>query len=348
MPQVAFFANEINGDMSCGNASGADFTANGAKYKVADISNGVLLKDNTTYTATFYYKAEGNSNKDLEFGIANAVNCEMLGKVNTVVIPANQVASDWTKVTLTFTTDFGYHNPDYAISSEMFCIPVLCVNHNIDDTARTVYIDNVKLETSINCGGVSVLTAEKEAEIGKQALRVYFNYAPDENGKITVGGEKFSVVKRGVLLGLYEKIERTADENGNYLREYAETPNVFVKENASKYRFIVSEKAENLKDCWANENGELTYSTYIKNFDINDQNQIAVRGYIELSDGRIIYSDIYTYSVSDVKAVNALGSEKTYYDFSKTDVSWIDINPHPSYPPSTTQSAGNASLALSL
>jgi hypothetical protein len=44
MPQVALFANEINGNMSCGNASGADFTENGAKYKGYIIMNGLYGK----------------------------------------------------------------------------------------------------------------------------------------------------------------------------------------------------------------------------------------------------------------------------------------------------------------
>ena len=44
MPQVALFANEINGDMSCGNASSSDFTANGAKYNGYIIMNGLYGK----------------------------------------------------------------------------------------------------------------------------------------------------------------------------------------------------------------------------------------------------------------------------------------------------------------
>lgn len=294
----------VNGGMNSKKALKFKQTVSGTKFKVADISNGVLLKDNTTYTATFYYKAEGDSNKDLKFSVVNALNNEMLGMItsaNTVVIPANQVANDWTKVVLTFTTDFGYHNADYAVSQEMFCIPVLCINSDIDDTDRTVYIDNVWLETSISCGGVSVLNAQAEAKEKSQALRVYFNYTPDQNGKITICGESVSVAKRGVLLAPATKLNNKTDKDGNFIRDMVETPNIFIKENASEYRFIVSEKTDNLAECWANENGELTYSTYIKNFEVNDENQIAVRGYIELSDGRVIYSDIYTYSVSEVK-----------------------------------------------
>ncbi len=305
----------VNGGMNSEKALKFKQTASGTKYKVADISNGVFLNDNTTYTATFYYKAEGSSSSDLKFSIVNAVNSEMLGMItsaNTVVIPANQVASDWTKVVLTFTTDFGYHNADYAISSEMFCIPVLCVNYDIDDTARTVYVDSVSLETSINCGGVSVLDAQAEAEEGAQALRVYFNYLPDENGKITIGGETVSVAKRGVLLAPATKLNNKTDKDGNFIREKIETPNFFVKENAENYGFILSEKADNLSDCWSNENGVLTYSVYIKNLAINDDKEIAVRGYIELSDGRVIYSDIYNYSVNNVKLLNNLGKDKTY------------------------------------
>ena len=313
----------VNGGMNSEKALKFKQTVSGKKYKVADISNGVLLKDNTTYTATFYYKAEGESNKDLKFSVLNALTNEKLGMItsaNTVVISAANVASEWTKVTLTFTTDFGYHNADYAISKEMFCIPVICVNHDIDDTARTVYIDNVKLETTINCGGVSVLTAQAEAKEKAQALRVYFNYTPDQNGKITIGGENVSVVKRGVLLAYAPRIDYQTDSDGNYIREKIETPNVFVKENAGNYGIMVAEKAENLTECWANENGVLTYSTYIKNFEINDQKEIAVRGFLELEDGRIIYSEIYNYSVNDIKAVNQLGTEKTYYDFTKQEV----------------------------
>ena len=154
---------------------------------------------------------------------------------------------------------------------------------------RNLKVEEQARETYITSGGASVLKAEEEAEINAQALRVYFNYEPDENGNITIDGQSVKVVKRGVLVASVAKLQ-------------AQT--ALVKENVGRNGIIASEKSENLNECWANENGVLTYSTYIKNFEVDDEREIAVRGYIELEDGRIFYSEVCTYSVKSVKEAN--------------------------------------------
>ncbi len=59
--------------------------------KIADISNGVLLKNNTSYRLTFAYKAEGNSNNDLTLTFTNAKNTKEYGKGTTVTVSADKV-----------------------------------------------------------------------------------------------------------------------------------------------------------------------------------------------------------------------------------------------------------------
>lgn len=258
--------------------------------KIADISNGVLLKNNTSYRLTFAYRAEGNSNNDLTFTFTNAKNVTEYGEGKTVTIPAEKVNSEWTLLSIDLTTDFENDN---------YCIPAIIVNKDINDTARTVYIDSVAICKALDIKGASVLKAESATTAGSQAMRFYFSYNADENGKMLFAGKTHTVTARGILVCDAQKQEALVKENG---------------------KVIKTEKTENLDHCWSYENGVLTFSAYIKELKENDLRSIKVRGYVVLSDGSVLYSPVSTYCVNDITVNNALEQGRKDYSLNDTAV----------------------------
>ncbi len=275
-------------------------SGNAVAYKIADISNGLLLEDKTSYRLSFYYRADGVSDKDLTFSFVNAKdknNVAAINSSNTLTISAEDVKSGWTYVSVDLTTDFGSVNSD--ISGDAFCIPAVVVNAGIDDTVRTVYMDNFAICKPLSSSMVSVLTDTASQTAGAQALRFYFNYNADENGKLLLSGGTFELSARGILAADASKNEELVVDN----------PNV-----------IKSERTSDFDHCWTYQNGVMTFSAYITGFGASDSRNIKVRGYVILSDGTVLYSDIRNYCLDDVKGYHTLMENSNYYDLNDSTV----------------------------
>ncbi len=265
-------------------------TDNAVSKKIADISNGVLLKDKTSYRLSFAYKAEGSSTQDLTFSFVNAKNINQFAPIsdkNTITIKGADVKNEWTMVYVDLTADF---------VDETFCIPAVVVNANINDTNRSVYMDAFSICKAVETKGVSVLKDDVAQSEGKQAMRFYFGYNADDSGNLLFGGKAYKVIARGILIA--------ADSSNEEL----------VRENS---KVIKNEKTENLDSCWNYEKGVLTYSAYTINFGLTDDRRVKARGYVVLSDGSVHYSDIHTYCIDDVTGYNSL--EKVRKDYFLTD-----------------------------
>lgn len=260
--------------------------------KIADISNGVLLEDKTSYRVSFFYRVDGESDEDLTFTFTNAKNTKEYGEGETITVSADKVSGDWTLITIDLTTDFENGN---------YCIPAIIVNKDINDTARTVYIDSVAVCKAVETAGISVLKDDVAATAGSQAMRFYFSYNADQNGKMLFAGNECTVAARGILVYDRAKEQNLTRENGNVIKV---------------------EKTENLDHCWNYANGVLTFSAYITNFDLTDTRSIKVRGYVVLNDGSVLYSQISTYCVDDVIKYNNL--EEGRKDYSLNDSSVMD------------------------
>ncbi len=268
-------------------------TNNTVSEKIADISNGVFLENNTTYRLTFAYRAEGNSEKDLTFSFVNAKNINEFSAVsskNTLTVAADDVKAEWTVVSVDLTTDF---------ADDAYCIPAIIVNADINDTARSVYMDAFSVCKAVDAAGVSVLTDEAANTAGSQAMRFYFSYSADQNGKILFSGNSHTVTARGVLIAAGNSEEELVRENNNVIK---------------------TEKTENLDHCWSYEDGVLTYSVYTKDFDFNDVRKVSARGYVVLSDGSVVYSEISDYCIDDVIGYNALESGRKDYSLNDSAV----------------------------
>ena len=273
---------------------------NSVAYKIADISDGVLLEDKTTYRLSFYYRATGSSDKDLTFSFVNAKdknNVAAINESNTLTIAAADVKNGWTYVSVDLTTDFSKVNSDY--NGEAFCIPAIVVNADINDTARTVYMDNFAVCKALGSSMVSVLTESAKNRSGGQAIRFFFNYYADENGNLLLSGGTHTLKARGILICDASKNEDLVVDNT---------------------KIIKNEKTDDFDHCWSYKNSELTFSTYITGFGFSDSRNIKVRGYVILEDGTVMYSPISNYCLDDVIGYHSLNAKNNYYSLDDSNV----------------------------
>lgn len=263
------------------------------QYNVADISNGVLLKDNSTYKLEFLYKAEGESSEPLKFAFLNMKDGKTFAQSSEITI--TDVKDDWTRVTLYLDVDFDYCEEMSGISGETFCIPAI----KVTDSKRTVYMDAFSISKVLISGGVSVLTDEAATQAGGQAIRFYFSYNADKNGNLVTGGQAQEMKERGIMFTANKNVE-------------------LIVENKNKPSVEVTSKTQNFAECWKAENNVVTYSTFVRDFDFTDNRTIYARGYIVLADGSVAYSNIVEYSLDDILESNELLKYETKY-YSLTD-----------------------------
>ncbi|MBR2043476.1 MAG: hypothetical protein IJ946_03965 [Clostridia bacterium] len=262
------------------------------QYNVADISNGVLLKDNATYKLDFFYKAEGESDEPLKFAFLNMKDGKTF--VQSSEITVTDVKNEWTRAEIYLTTDFAHCEKESGYSGETFCIPAI----KVTDSKRTVYMDAFSITRVSISGGASALTDEAANEAGGQAVRFYFSYNADKNGNLIANGVGNAIKERGIMF--------TANGNTD-----------LIIENRNKSSVTVTSKTDNFSECWNKENNVITYSTYVKNFDYTDSRTIYARGYIILADGSVAYSNKVEYSLDGILETNSLLSgEEQYYSLT--------------------------------
>lgn len=279
---------------------GSAESGNTVVYKIADIGNGLILEDKTTYRLSFYYRADGISDKDLTFSFVNAKDKENIAYINdsnTLKIAAEDVKSGWTYVSVDLTTDFD--NIDSDMSGYAFCIPAIVINADINDTVRTVYMDNFAVCKPLGKSMASILTETATQRAGQQALRFYFDYNADENGNLLLSGDTIELSARGILISASSKNEELVIDNN---------------------KVIKSERTDNFDHCWKYENGVMTFSAHITGFGAADSRKIQVRGYVVLADGTVMYSPVSEYSLSDVKGYYDITANSTYYSLNDNDV----------------------------
>ncbi len=286
-------------------------------YKMVDIGGGVLWEDNTTYNVSFYYKAAGDTVSNIKFEVLSTRSNWHYGHSSSVSIGAGDVATDWTRVDITYTTDFSRHNANYAYSSNAWCLPALRVNAGIDNTAIEIYIDNISVSKAVSSAGASVLNRESALISGKQAIRFFFDYKANADGTVNINGVNKTVKERGILIQNKDARTILPNTDGEYLRSDCEAAETLTKYYMGLGSVVGITKTTDLDELWSYSGGTATFSAYVKGFLPSDCRKFSVRGYIMLSDNTVLYSDIKDYSVDYI--VNQLTYENMQNTYSFTD-----------------------------
>ncbi len=150
----------------------------------------------------------------------------------------------------------------------------------------------VKVTDVVVSGGVSILTGDALEGAGAQAMRVYYGYSLNADGKVMHEGKAYSLVARGIV---FSAQLHTAEDL------------VAGSENEAVYTL---EKTEDFDKCWASKTNvdgttDIVYSNYL--IGITDENYdkpISFRGYLTLSDGEseitVYVDELTSCSVNDL------------------------------------------------
>lgn len=149
-----------------------------------------------------------------------------------------------------------------------------------------ISIKEVSTNVDVTFDGASVLTNEAQSKINGQAIRVYYSYTLDADGKITdTKGNKYAIKERGVLF----KAEGTSNA-------------ALVLDTVGKDGVYGIHKYKNLEECWQydQESGKVTFSARVTDLAIGDTRKIQFRGYVVLDDNTVCYTDTVSLSVADI------------------------------------------------
>jgi len=159
-----------------------------------------------------------------------------------------------------------------------------------------ITVERKNTESIISFDGAAVLTEEAYNTAKAQAMRFYYSYTVNENGKTVIDGEEKEVVARGILL---KDSENEAS----------------LSVNTPLSSGIINIFNNNLDSCWNydSDTGRVTFSAFVFGLNENDNRNISARGYIVTSDGTVYYSSVKSRSVKQIMdiTINTLPENTT-------------------------------------
>lgn len=283
------------------------------------------LQDGHTYKVSMSFKAEKLST-DLKIGFATASNTGAADNKNLMLTKTiskrGLILNKWSTLTFYFTADpigevmdLEECGMEYLLSKGNSTL-YLYLGQEVsgDNTAYLTTFKIVDLGEVITSGGTSVLTDKAAQSAGQQAIRYYFNYATQTGSDITLDGVSLKIVERGFIYtdGFTKHGEKENE------RVFATNPAMLKKSKTKKF-----------DECWAYEDGVLTFSTYVNDFKINnDDRKVQIKGYLLVEDakGNQFYIHSPTINRSVYGAQNPNNGHRLIWaeEFNVNDVSELE------------------------
>lgn len=274
-------------------------------------------ENNTTYMINFDYALSAAPNGDIGIGFkttaADTIGYPTFieGKDKAIfTVKSDKTVGEWYTATVLLTTDmsanvvnsYGYDDVLTSLNSNLY-------GYVIGDEAGKLAVKNVTVTALydkagndlVNTVGGQCLTAEAEAIAASQAIRYSFTYDTKTGGEIFIGDNEYKVIERGFIY-----------VNGNNYAKGGIYKGDFNLTNAKNGAYKYNSKNNNLDVCWtysAIENTDLyslAFSTFVKDFDIDDTKEMMVKAYIIIEiDGQqfTVYSDSINRSVAYLKSL---------------------------------------------
>lgn len=311
------------------------YTSQNNNSKVANGFRIGKLENNTSYKICFKYKTESNG-AVIKFATADEMN---IG-INTTAYndEGNFVKTNadglWKEATVYLTTAFTYTVPkDNNINSvenknaEYGDMLYMYFEHS--ENAQ-ICIDDISV-TEVNViyqNGYSVLTEQASEIAGSQAMRFYFSYPTQNVISISIDGQMYNVVERGIV---FKNARNTA--TGQIVEN-----KVIVKPILLEYKndkgFTYVSKTNGFNQYWDydNKTERVVFSAYVKDFNLEDTRMVGARGYIKVKDEQ---GNIYTFYSADKKTtvkegVNVNSEITTVKNHTFASVEWDNftiVNP---------------------
>ena len=286
--------------------------AQSGAYVFHDQSTGNMLvpEPGATYDVTVKYIVDSmdatNATLSIGYGMkkeyyADLKSYNFISAKKVATFTADDISGEEKTATATFTL------PESLDSSVLPCLGIYTTFSARSDLNNEAPVSKIIItegtvtrkntDNIIAFDGASVLTDEMAEKIDKQAMRVYFGYTLNENGKIVIDGEEKDVIARGILM-----------------KDSSNTAGLDITTPLDKGVVHIF-KNKNLEDCWNydSQTGRVTFSAFINRLDLEDERSISVRGYIVTSDGNVYYSKTKQRSVKQVldMNINSLPANKT-------------------------------------
>ncbi len=312
----------VGGYMYYGNKNGDAFFQSTAKswgqpgyYIIENPTTGEAFRPQpgATYHVEVDYSTElvSSATGEIRLGWGLVRNASERGNSDMVSAFANESlnGADGDKVNATISADIVV--PANFGDNQINCLTVRPnINNKNDGSAYSkVYVHEIRVTKVIPPvigGAVSKLTDTAVEIAGSQAMRVYYGYALNENGKVEYNGKEYNLIERGILYSPSAlPKDMTLANTGKGLEVYSMS------------------KKDNFEQCWSiTENGDgskdVIYSNYFGGF-INDwyDKVLSFRGYIIIQNAEetvTIHTDnVETYSIDAITAAidnQANGVEK--------------------------------------
>lgn len=288
---VVNFDGNLYGDA---NVVGGKFApANNAETKIGEVEN------NKTYLVTFDYTAPKNASVAFFTADAYDKTKNATNKAEATFELAETASVKQGKAI--FTTGFAYlesENQEDLYGNNLYI--ALTGGATIDNITIT--------EVSVlSQNGSAVLTEQAEETENAQALRFFFGYKSQNAADIEIGGEKYSLVERGIVLkNANNSVTGVKTENGTVVY-----PATLKKAKDGTYGYTYKGKTYGFVNCWEvdSKTGEIVYSTYLKGLTKDDTRLTSARGYLVIKDkdGNLftVYSEPEDTSVTVTKKVLA-------------------------------------------
>ena len=257
------------------NSSSIQKTEDAQVFRIGDV------KDGHTYKITMSFKADKlDTNLKLSLGTADKANVFDSPNLTLTktLFKEEQTEGFWKTLTYYFTADprgevldLEECGMEYILTNDKNSL-YLYLGQDVAGK-NTVYFTDFQIKDLgevISSAGTSVLTNTAASSAGHQAIRYYFDYATTNGTNIILDGQILTVVERGFVYtsGALDYGEREKD------RVFANNKGLSKKSKVSGF-----------DKCWAYSNGVMTFSTYIKNFAINnDDRKAQVKGYLLVED----------------------------------------------------------------
>ncbi len=275
------------------------------------------VKNNTTYMINFDYALLATPSADIGVGFKTTAS-DTVGypsyiegeNIAIYTIDADVLVDQWQTATVLLTTDmmsnvknsYGYDDILTTLNTNLY-------GYIIGEDKNLVSVKNVKIKELKNSAGADLinavggqcLTADAEEKAGSQALRYSYSYDTVTGNEIIIDGKEYYVKERGFIY-----------VNGNNYAKGGLYKADFNLTNAKAGKFKYNGKNTNLDVCWkysaieGTELYNLTFSTYVKDFDLDDTKELMVKAYVIIEiDGQLftVYSDSVNRSVAYLKSL---------------------------------------------
>lgn len=180
--------------------------------------------------------------------------------------------------------------------------------------AGSIRLDSVRVKAidALYRDGSSVLTADAAEAAGNQAMRFYFSYESSNIVQMSVDGETYTLIERGIIFKNAINRKTGVAENGSV------TVLPMTLQNAKRSGYALRSRTYGFSNFWDYDAlaGRVVFSGYITGYTLRDARPTSAKGYVKLKNGSGRVITLYS---ADRAATVKAGVERVEGKTDKTE-----------------------------